>query len=289
MARNRREYEDVMDVKLRATLKELGFKRKTPSTYVFERSTVTWVFELEQQWKWGRGFFDSIGVVNFEMERIFRDVLEHDWVRYAPMRNKCHVATSIPQLVAIELKGGPIHPLARRHFEWPPNVNNVLEYYWKDAWRPRRDPVEHTLTEARERLYRERIAEFGPYFEEMFRRYALPWYKMSERSREFAQWYEDHTWPEFPKVICAIVAHHVAGNKDRAKELIRRLVVEGDMTFDQVLRDVCEWHRVRAWMHWPILRTIYKPEEYQDIARADLELIRIAARKAQSLASAFGY
>ena len=51
----RRDYEDVMDVKLRATLKELGFERKGAATYVFERPRVTWFFELKRRvgrWVW---------------------------------------------------------------------------------------------------------------------------------------------------------------------------------------------------------------------------------------------
>jgi hypothetical protein len=145
-------------------------------------------------------------------------------------------------LVEIELKGGPTQALARGSYKRRPKVDSVIEYYWKGAWRPRHDPAEPTSPEERERLYRERIAEFGPYFDEMFRRYAMPWFQMSEKPKEFAQWYEDYTvdpfWPDFVRVLCAIVVHHIAGNRKRAKELIQQLISEGELSFDDLLRDI---------------------------------------------------
>ena len=291
----RRDYEDVMDVKLRATLKELGFERKGAATYVFERPRVTWFFELERGWDYGFGpiFYDALGVFDPEVERIFRDVLENDWVRHTEMRSRCYVGTRIPRLVEIELEDGPTQSLARGSYKRPPKVDSVIEYYWKGAWRPRHDPAEPTSPEERERLYRERIAEFGPYFDEMFRRYALPWFQMSEKPKEFAQWYENYTvdpfWPDFVRVLCAIVVHHIAGNRKRAKELIQQLIAEGDLSFEELLRDVHDQKGIRSWMFWPVFRSVFKPEQYEENARADEALNQIGARKARRLAEVLGY
>ena len=84
------------------------------------------------------------------MERIFRDVLENDWVRHTEMRSRCYVGTRIPRLVEIELEDGPTQSLARGSSKRPPKVDSVIEYYWKGAWRPRHDPAEPTSPEERE-------------------------------------------------------------------------------------------------------------------------------------------
>jgi len=63
MARLRQLYEDVMDVALRATLKEFGFKRKSYATYIMERPDRRWYFELEAEPRLGTGFEDMAGCI----------------------------------------------------------------------------------------------------------------------------------------------------------------------------------------------------------------------------------
>ena len=49
MPRRRQHYEDIMDVKLRATLKDLGFKRKSHASYIHEGPKVRRIFEQDRE------------------------------------------------------------------------------------------------------------------------------------------------------------------------------------------------------------------------------------------------
>jgi hypothetical protein len=287
MARNRQDYEDVMDVKLRWTLKELGFKKKSHATYIHERPKVTRVFELHPD-KWGCGFYDEAGVLNHEMERISQNVLRSILKPRGHMRTRTHADASISKLLTIEVHGGPTHPIDVTLYKDPPKVSYLLEYRDGGLWLPRMNPKGIYDNDEIERIFMERATAFGLYLDEMFRRYVLPWYELCDDPVQFAQWYEDHVRPSRPKILGAIIAHHLAGNDDRAAKLLSDLIAECEQPNEQVLREVERRKGVRRWMHWSMLRRVYKPEQYEEEARGFFEGNKIAAAEAYRLADAFG-
>ena len=287
MSRNRQDYEDVMDVKLRWTLKELGFKRKSHATYVHERPKVTRIFELHMD-KRGFGFFDLAGVLNHEMEEIVQDVLKSDFEPRDNTRARSHAAASVASLLAIEVKGGPTHPIGAPKFEFEPNVTHMLKFRGDGVWHPRKNPKGVYDNKELDRIFEERVAAFGPYLDEMFRRHVLPWYELCDDPARFARWYEDHMWPSLPKVLGAIIAHHLAANDGRAKELIVERLEEGAKSSEDVLREIQDGAGIRRWMHWPFFRRIFRPEQYEDRARSWCRGQKIAAAEARRLADAFG-
>ena len=98
MPRRRQSYEDIMDVKLRATLKELGFKRKSHASYICEGSKVRRIFQLYLDHNViSADFKDQAGVFNHEMERIYDEVLKRHYIQYSGIRTLGHAATSIAE------------------------------------------------------------------------------------------------------------------------------------------------------------------------------------------------
>ena len=285
MARNRQDYEDVMDVKLRWTLKELGFKMKSQKTYIHERPKVTRIFELHLD-KWGYGFYDVAGILNHEMERIAQDVLTSDLKPLGHTCTRSHANASISGLLTIEVHGGPTHPIDVSLYKKPPNVSNLLEFRKDGLWLPRMNPDGVYDNDEIDRIFMERATALGLYLDEMFRRYVLPWYELCDDPVQFAQWYEDHQRRGLPKHLGAIIAHHLAGNEARARDLTAMLLADGEKTYDEVLHQIEKHQGVRRWMHWPVLRHIYMPEQHEEQARVWYDGHQIAAAEARRLADA---
>ena len=100
MAR-RQLYDDVMDVALRATLKEYGFTRKTRRDYILERPDRIWIFELEMAPDPRPGFETMAAVCLPQFDEIFETHLPDFWRQGIASRNHAHVGTSIEKLMEI--------------------------------------------------------------------------------------------------------------------------------------------------------------------------------------------
>lgn len=132
MARERAYYEDIVDVALRATLKEHGFKRKTHATYIQDQPNRRWIFELEAERRIGNGFDASAGIYISDLGAIFE--------RYAPdypligagTRTYAHIRAYLGQL--IEIRTGQTNFFNPRTGSVP--RNRLTEYQEKQ-----RDPI----------------------------------------------------------------------------------------------------------------------------------------------------
>ena len=260
MPRRRQSYEDIMDVKLRATLKELGFKRKSHATYIREDPKVRRIFELELDHNViSADFTDGAGVFNHEMERIYDEVLKRHYIQYSGIRNHAHAGTSIMTLIEIE-RGWDYRTWQETHppenglfgdiIHRPPDVTKVVEHcsdrgYWTPViadWR--------LEDEEWERQHRPHVEALGTYLEELFHRYILPWYETCDDPLSFARWYDRYESRGLTQILGAITAYGLAGEKDRAGELIRGRIEEAARSFEDVRQEVDDHYFRHGWRRW---------------------------------------
>ncbi len=248
-----------MDVKLRATLKELGFKRKSHATYIREGPKVRRVFQIYREDSVISGDFkDQAVVFNHEMERVYNDVLKRHYIQYSGIRTLGHAATSIAELIAIE-RGWDYYTWQENHPDQGvfgdyvprcPDVVKTLEHcsdggYWMPIvadWRLEDDEWE--------RQHRPHVEALGAYLDELFRRHILPWYELCDDPLSFARWYDRYESRGLTQILGAITAYGLAGEKVRASELIRGRIEEAARSYDDVRQEVFDHYFRSGWRRW---------------------------------------
>ncbi len=256
MPRRRQSYEDIMDVKLRATLKELGFKRKSHASYICEGSKVRRIFQLYLDHNViSADFKDQAGVFNHEMERIYDEVLKRHYIQYSGIRTLGHAATSIAELIAIEREwdyrtwqeNHPDQGLFGDYVPRRPSVIKTLEHcsdrgYWMPIvadWRLEDDEWE--------RQHRPHVEALGTYLDELFHRHILSWYELCDDPLSFARWYDRYESRGLTQILGAITAYGLAGEKVRAGELIRGRIEEAGRSYDDVRQEVFDHYFRSGW------------------------------------------
>lgn len=256
MARERQSYEYVMDVALRATLKELGFKRKTYAAYIRETEDRVWIFELGAEPMIGAGFSDMAGVQVPELDRIFERYAPGGRVHHGVTRNPSHVTTELP--VLMEIAAGHKYyttGMGRASKNWSKEYeaaqSDPLMKYRHDKWWVLRAglPTSDEGDDRWERYDRrmdEMILEFGHFLNDIWLQYALPWYQRCDDPLFVADWME--TRDRGSRSYCSLaVLHHMGGDDRRAADYLHRCFDEASVTYDELYRELYREHH-RSWL-----------------------------------------
>ena len=290
MARNRQWYEDVMDVALRATLKEAGFKRKSRATYICEhRADRVWFFEIEAH-RGGPAFEEKSGIFVPEIANIVARLAPDIGTHETFMRDPAHFAATIPDLVRIERgwdrASWAKSPESRGGF-WgnrdPPSVEKALRTYSRTfGWRPgyveavldgSRNPLEtirkrvKSSPEAGIVAVKRTILPLGQELDSLWRKYSHDWFRRCDDPQYLADWfdryvYTDESRPKYgASAITVIVACHLAGDNRRAADIFHGLIAEAEIPFEKELAIAEEYLRVPQ--HSPttewVLRKLFGP------------------------------
>lgn len=288
MARWRKWYEDVMDVALRATLKEHGFKRKSPSTYICEHSPDrVWAFELALCRSPAEYFCECSGIFAPRIEETVKKFALDEWFWHTGLRTATHTAISIPELVKIEngwdAKSWSKNPRSRTWYggyRRPPSFATVLRHvqpggcYSYDA--------AGNVRKVGENEWRRRIAtiteELGHDLDNNWRKYELRWLQNCDDPAYFARWLEEreHGRTEFLLAI----AYHLAGDADRVAASLNKAIHDGERPFEAVAAELREQAKERGDKH--------KLATADEDARSLLEYLQPRAEAARHLAARFG-
>ena len=325
MARSRQWYEDVLDVALRATLKEAGFKRKSHATYICERrADRVWVFEIESL-RGGPAFEERSGVFVPDLENIVAR-LAPDMGAYATfMRNPAHFTATIPELVEIERgwdrptwaknpksRGGFLGyrdpPLAEKAirtycggFGWHPEYVDGALHGSGDPWKISRKRAGRGYG-YRSLAKKKTILPLGRELDTLWRKYSHDWLQRCDDPHYLAEWFDKHIYldessPKYgASAITAIVAFHLAGDNRRAAEIIHGLIAEAEIPFETELAVAEEELRVRLpppAIEWVLRKLLGPPppplkRDPVRMAQAVVMYRRKAAEAGRKLADGLG-
>ncbi len=128
----------------------------------------------------------------------------------------------------------------------------------------------------------------GTYLDEYFRRYILPWYELCDDPLSFARWYDRYEGPGLTQILGAITAYGLAGEKDRAGELIRGRIEEAARSYDDVRQEVDNQHFRHGWRRWLFGRekSFDKDIDVDEETRARRGVSREIERQARTLSKA---
>lgn len=256
MSRNRQWYEDVMDVALRATLKEHGFKRKSRTNYVCEHSPERiWIFEIEP-WRQHHPFRDWSGIFVPEIEEIVTGIDPEMRTHHTFLREPSQLKASIVELAWIALGRDRVNweknPKSR-HWLWgrrrPPPITREIPL-WDGGWwymnhvkevlDKTRTPDEWIMRgyedddrEPWKRKWDETAEAVGVELDALWRKYAHDWLQKCDDMHFLAEWFDQQVYsPGHPghetTAATAATAWHLAGNDFRAADILGRLVTENE-------------------------------------------------------------
>jgi hypothetical protein len=299
MARLRQLYEDVMDVALRATLKEFGFKRKSYATYIMERPDRRWYFELEAEPRLGTGFEDMAGVHIPALDAICEKHIPGVWVFHAVNRTEpsAHVTANIPQLMEIAEGHNFYRPdigftskRRRKGFEIVkhPEIVDFRSYHrWAKPTHllPSRSEVSK---EEYDRIEADIFDRWGHFLDDQWRAHVLTWYERCDDPLFVIDWLENHQGSGGTTIdlTCAIL-YHLAGDNGLAAECLRKTVQEAEISYEDHYRTIYR-DRGGSWF-----RRLYDPgtwtkERVAKSAAGALEWCAERAEAARRLASGLG-
>lgn len=302
MSRNRQWYEDVMDVALRATLKEHGFKRKSRTNYVCEHSPErVWIFEIEPRRGQDR-FRDWSGIFVPEIEDTIKRIAPEMAKFLTVLRNPAQFKTSIPDLVRIS-RGWDETTWEKspksRHWIWgfhhPPSIEKAIPLSdggTKDAWwhlhyvkevlpekRAAREWVmrdyEGDDREPKERDWQETAHATGLELDALWRKYAHDWLQKCDDPNFLAQWFDRYIFsckntPLRERYAAnAAISYFVAGDRNGAASILNRLISESETSYEIVLEKEVAHDRSREL--GPVLSAIFgqtPPPAYDAATRA---------------------
>jgi hypothetical protein len=220
MARNRQWYEDVMDVALRATLKEFGFKRKSRTNYICEHSPErVWIFEIELS-RHHLPFRDWSGIFVPEIENIVTRVAPEIGTNETFLRHPSQFRTSIADQVKIS-RGWDLPTWEKKHSKlWhlllgllqPPPATKAIPLWDGGFWnighakavlarrRTARELVMRNIEidsrEPGERDWQETAEAVGRELDMLWRTYALDWLRKCDNPHFLAEWFDKQIYSE---------------------------------------------------------------------------------------------
>lgn len=245
-----------MDVALRATLKEFGFKRKSRTNYVCEHLPErTWVFEIEPM-RQHHPFRDWSGIFVPEIENIITRAAPEIGTNETFLRSPTQFKTSIVEL--IEISRGWDEPSwernpKSRHWLWgyrfPPSITKVIPL-WDGGWwntdhakavldrsRTAREiklrNIEPSWREISSPDRQETAEAVGRELETLWREHAHDWLQKCDDLRYLAEWFDKHVFsPGHPgngtTAFTAATAWHLVGNSLRAAEILNGVIAENE-------------------------------------------------------------
>lgn len=256
MARQRQWYEDVMDVALRATLKEFGFKRKSHTNYVCEHSPERiWFFEIKT-WRQSDQFTDITGIFVPEVENIVKRIAPRLGPFDAYMKNPAQFSATVARLIKIE-NGWDNATWEKntksRHWFWgkryPPSTEKIVPLLRDDHWnlqnakailagkRTARDfvlrSIEHDLNE-QERDTLETAEAVGLELDRLWRSHVYEWLQKCNDPRFLANWLDKYVCSQrnVPRhdscAFTGATAWLLAGDKVSASELLNSLITKNE-------------------------------------------------------------
>lgn len=260
MARGRHLYDEVMDVALRATLKEFGFKRKTRATYIMDRSERRWYFELEAEPRLGIGFEAMPGVHIPALEAICEKHIPGVWVFYAFNRTKphAHVTATIPLLMEIAeghdfytKRRGPASDSWSREYESAQN-KPVMQFQNRGWWvlppRPMIGELGYDEDEL-DKITCENIKKLGYLLDNQWRAHVPTWYERCDDPLFVIDWLDKHQ-PSggAPLDLTSAVLYHLAGKNGLAAECLRKTVQKAEISYDELYREIYR-ERGGSWLY----------------------------------------
>ena len=259
MARERQWYEDVMDVALRATLKEHGFKRKSPATYVCDHSPDRiWVFEIEI-WKSLIGFKDWTAIFVPEIENIVTRVAPEIGTYDTRMRSPSQFCTSIGNQVKIEQGWDnatwETNPKSD-HWLWgpraAPEAGKRVQIMDGNSWgntHAKAFLMKNINTQelARKNIRQKSNSEYwrdrdettetvGQELDKLWRVYIFEWLQKCDDPHYLAEWLEKYvcSWRGLPTrepcAFTAATAWHLAGEGSRVADILNEVIAKFEIT-----------------------------------------------------------
>jgi len=294
MARERQLYEYVMDVALRATLKEHGFKRKTYASYIRETENRVWIFELTTEPRIGAGFADTAGVRLPELDRIFGRYGSGRQPHRAGTRNPSLVAASLARLMEIAAghdyytkRQGPAAKSWSKEYE-AAQSDTIMKYHragwwFLDAGLPKPGEGEDRW-ERFDRRMDELILKFGQYINDIWLRYTLPWYKRCDDPLFVADWMVKYGHAGMAYCTLAVL-HHLADDKTGAAEYLQRCFDDAAITYDKLYRTLYRQYH-QSWLEslWRGHKG-WADEEIARMAHSRLKQSKHDAETARTLAN----
>ena len=246
MARGRQWYEDVMDVALRATLKEHGYKKKSHTTYICEHSpNRRWTFHLALCHSPAQHFSEGSGIYVQAIEDLLEKHLPEAAGIGILMRPLQHAWTDIVDLVKIE-KGWDVNawrdnPRSRTWlggYRNHPSIDTVIRHIQPGGCFTYDAAGSQMKISGRE--WRRRVAavteELGHDLDRLWRKYELDWLQRCDDPLYFAEWIERYLTRG--SSLLRAVAYHLAGADDQAAAVLRRDVEEAEVPFDVMVERI---------------------------------------------------
>lgn len=310
-----------MDVALRATLKEFGFKRKSRTNYVCEHSPERiWIFEIEP-WSQHHPFRDWSGIFVPEIESVVTRIAPQIGTYNTSLRHPSQFKTSIIDLVKIS--HGWDQPTwdknpKSRHWLWgarfPPSVKKEIPLWDGNWWNTdhaktvlarnrtaqgivMRDTV-NNWSEQLSRDRKESAEAVGRELDALWRKHAQDWLQKCDDPLYLAGWFDKFVFsgkkntPQRHKYAAtAAIAYYVAGDKKGATSVLSRLIAETETPYEIVLER--EQARDRSLELGPVLRAILDPaprpkHDATTRARARITVNRKYTEAAHKLAHGLG-
>jgi len=298
MARNRQWYQDVMDVALRATLKEFGFKRKSPTTYICERSADRlWTFSIGPASRYNEDFSDFLG--------IYVDAIEDIMVRHLPraaLRGRYeepffHAQTDIVELIKAE------NAWDEKTWQQSPRSRT-----WLGGYRPAPSvdtKVRHlrqggcfsyvaagpTTNDTQEEWCR-RVAviteELGHDLDTLWRTYALEWFQLCDDPLFFAEWIEQNAPPTLNAPARSAVGYHLAGADDRAADILGQFVEASQVPYEVLVEEIDIQKRGNPRWRWLLGERGKTRKSVENMARLEVNWRQRNADNARQLAKGLG-
>lgn len=259
MARHRHRYEDVMDVALRATLKEHGFKRKSKASYVCDHSpSRVWIFEIEI-WKSRIGFKNRTAIFVPEIEDIVTRATPGIGTYDTRTRNPSQFMTSVAGLIRTEFGWDnatwEANPKSD-HWLWGPRAapeagkaipimdgnswgyNRAKTYLAKNIG-TRELVLRNSRRDRNPEYWRDRdetTEEVGQELDRLWRGYAHEWLQKCDDPRYLAEWLDKYvcSWRGLPVrgpcAFTAATAWHLAGETSRATKILDGIIANFETT-----------------------------------------------------------
>lgn len=255
MARTRQWYEDVMDVALRATLKEFGFKRKSHATYICEHSPDrVWIFEIEN-WRTRNGFYDWTAIFVPQIEDIVTRLGPGIGTYDTRLRNPSQFKISIGDLIQAEQGWDDAtwqnNPKSD-HWLWgpraAPEAGKIVPIMDGDSWgsahtkaflmkgRSAEEIVLRNIelynTDQYTRDWNETAEAVGRELDRLWRSSAYEWLQKCDDPHYLAEWLDKYvcSWRSLPArepcAFTAAAAWHLAGESSRASEILNGIIAK---------------------------------------------------------------
>lgn len=301
MARERQLYEDVMDVALRATLKDFGFKRKSHTTYIMDRPERRWIYKLWAEPRFGAGFDENAAVHLPALDPIFEKYLRDVVMQLAGIHPTAIVNTTTPQLMEIAEGHDFYTRLGYRASKklakaYKAAQTNPVMKYQRDGWwvlpahpmieNPRRDGEEFDEDEYY-RIIWDHVNELGRFLDEQWRTYVPAWYESCDDPLFIVDWIENRNNRSSRGLdITFAILCHLGGEDERAARYLGRRIDAARRSHDETYSEI---HRERrgSWLRG-LLETRWSEEQVAEEAANLLDARRGYAEAARRLADGLG-